>query len=134
MSGTAFLFILAVVLVAVLLFGMVFFIIMLSDLECDYINPIDCCNKLNQFVIPEYALHGFLTVIFLPAGQFIAFLMNLPLVGYHAWKYTQKKHTYDATSIFQQLKYHRQECLVKLGFYLLCFFFYLYRMMVALLD
>ena len=23
-------------------------IIMFSDLECDYINPIDLCNKLNQ--------------------------------------------------------------------------------------
>ena len=27
-------------------------IIMFSDLECDYINPIDLCNKLNQVRIP----------------------------------------------------------------------------------
>jgi hypothetical protein len=26
-------------------------IIMFSDLECDYINPIDLCNKLNQVPI-----------------------------------------------------------------------------------
>jgi hypothetical protein len=33
-------------------------IIMFSDLECDYINPIDLCNKLNQvrlfFSFPEH--------------------------------------------------------------------------------
>ena len=29
-------------------------IIMFSDLECDYINPIDLCNKLNQvFTFPS---------------------------------------------------------------------------------
>lgn len=29
-------------------FHALFQIIMFSDLECDYINPIDLCNKLNQ--------------------------------------------------------------------------------------
>jgi len=29
-------------------------IIMFSDLECDYINPIDLCNKLNQVCIFRY--------------------------------------------------------------------------------
>lgn len=33
---------------------MVFFIIMFSDLECDYINPIDLCNKLNQASTREF--------------------------------------------------------------------------------
>jgi hypothetical protein len=70
-SGWLFLF--SVLFAAGLLFTMVFFvsvvrfhpicgwltilafnkIIMFSDLECDYINPIDLCNKLNQvFQIP----------------------------------------------------------------------------------
>lgn len=30
-------------------------IIMFSDLECDYINPIDLCNKLNA-VSPNFVL------------------------------------------------------------------------------
>jgi hypothetical protein len=42
---------------AVLLFAMVFFIIMFSDLECDYINPIDLCNRLNTFVLPVSVLY-----------------------------------------------------------------------------
>lgn len=76
---------------------------MFSDLECDYINPIDLCNKLNQvcssflynfwyvltfpqFVLPENGAHAFLTVLFLITGQFTAFLLNLPLLAFNANK------------------------------------------------
>lgn len=77
---------------------------MFSDLECDYINPIDLCNKLNQvaksfgllfyeltscnlqFVLPENIAHAFLTIIFLLTGQWVAFLLNLPLMLYNANK------------------------------------------------
>jgi hypothetical protein len=31
-------------------------IIMFSDLECDYINPIDLCNKLNQVRVPHVTI------------------------------------------------------------------------------
>lgn len=76
-------------------------IIMFSDLECDYINPIDLCNKLNQvgimfdvialsksqqFVLPENIAHAFLAALFLLSGQWIAFLLNLPLVAFNANK------------------------------------------------
>src|SRR5712671_1948868 len=38
-------------------------IIMFSDLECDYINPIDLCNKLNQVNLPSFSDTGFLVLI-----------------------------------------------------------------------
>jgi len=78
---------------------------MFSDLECDYINPIDMCNKLNQvcptpssqsprsnlshaqFVIPENAAHGFLSLLFLLSGQWLAFILNAPLVAWNANKW-----------------------------------------------
>ena len=72
------LFLFSVLMAAGLLFTMVFFvrplsssfqslphsifvsfrtqIIMFSDLECDYINPIDLCNKLNQVRPPPAPL------------------------------------------------------------------------------
>jgi len=71
------LFLFAVLYSACLLFGMVFFvccgfsfkfhavlndpfspvqIIMYSDLESDYINPIDFCNKLNQVSFIGYKI------------------------------------------------------------------------------
>ena len=34
---------------------------------------------------------------------------------------------YDATEIFRSLSGHKQETFFKLGFYLLSFFYYLYR-------
>ncbi|KAI7594815.1 hypothetical protein KC343_g17434, partial [Hortaea werneckii] len=60
MSGEAWLFLLAVLLNAVNLFLQVFFTIMYSDLECDYINPIDLCNRLNMYIVPEAGVHAFL--------------------------------------------------------------------------
>jgi hypothetical protein len=77
---------------------------MFSDLECDYINPIDLCNKLNQvrflsffigpridafleFVLPENIAHAFLTTLFLISGQWTAFLLNAPLLAFNVNKY-----------------------------------------------
>lgn len=37
------------------------------------------------------------------------------------------KHMFDATEIFRTLGQHKKECFIKLGFYLLSFFYYLYR-------
>ncbi|KAH8996288.1 cornichon [Lactarius akahatsu] len=134
MGGAGWLFLFAVLMAAGLLFTMVFFIIMFSDLECDYINPIDLCNKLNQFVIPENSVHAFLTILFLVSGQWTAFLLNAPLLAFNVNKIRNKNHMYDATEIFRTLSGHKKESFIKLGFYLLSFFYYLYRMIVALIS
>ena len=141
---------------------------MFSDLECDYINPIDLCNKLNQvsstrtrhtsprvahsldhspqFVLPENIAHALLTILFLISGQWTAFILNAPLLAFNVNKcvsgvsraqsnspptYTARirlgNHMYDATEIFRTLPNHKTEGFIKLGFYLLSFFYYLYR-------
>ncbi|PWN33527.1 putative ERV14 [Meira miltonrushii] len=133
MSGEGWLFLFAVLLSAALLFTMVFYIIMFSDLECDYINPIDLCNKLNQFTLPEMAAHAVLTVFFLLSGQWLAFILNAPLVAFNVNKVMNKNHMLDATEIFRTLSLHKKECFYKLGFYLISFFYYLYRMILALI-
>ncbi|KAJ3407956.1 hypothetical protein HDU80_007264 [Chytriomyces hyalinus] len=96
---------------------------MFSDLECDYINPIDLCSKLNQFVIPENVGHALLAVVFLLNGAWISLLLNLPLLGINVNKIMNNRHTYDATEIFRTLPQHKKECFFKLAFYLLSFFF-----------
>jgi len=80
------LFLLAVLLNAVNLFLQVFFTIMYSDLECDYINPIDLCNRLNMYIIPEAGVHAFLTALFLINGYWLPLILNLPLVAWNAKK------------------------------------------------
>ncbi|KAG9104530.1 hypothetical protein FRC06_001616 [Ceratobasidium sp. 370] len=134
MMGAGWLFLFAVLIAAGLLFTMVFFIIMFSDLECDYINPIDLCNKLNAFVLPEMGTHAFLTLLFLLSFQWIALLLNIPLVAFNVNKVRENNHTYDATEIFRTLSQHKKESFIKLGFYLLSFFYYLYRMILALIS
>jgi len=150
--------------------------------------------------------HAFLTLCFLLSGQWIAFLLNAPLVGYNVNKWVRvqiradrrglhidtfhyrlstqpprlaavaadsgvyliplswlsgtflhttfalrarpipqslvtlapsepwltnrimsKNHMYDATEIFRTLSGHKKESFIKLGFYLVSFFYYLYR-------
>ena len=53
----------------------------------DYINPIDLCNRLNTYMIPEAAVHGFLTIMFLINGYWVALILNLPLAAFNAKKY-----------------------------------------------
>ncbi|KAI7853187.1 cornichon [Circinella umbellata] len=130
MPGEALLFLFSVIMAALLLFLMV---IMFSDLECDYINPIDLCNKLNQFVLPEMGAHAFLFFMFLINGSWFSMILNLPLVAFNIRKVTSNHHMYDATEIFRTLSVHKKECFIKLAFYLCCFFYYLYRMIVALI-
>lgn len=60
---------------------------MYSDLECDYINPIDLCNRLNMYIVPEAGVHAFLTVLFLINGYWVPLILNLPLVAWNAKKY-----------------------------------------------
>ncbi|KAF0400801.1 ER-derived vesicles protein ERV14 [Gigaspora margarita] len=134
MPGEALLFLFGTIMAAALLFMMVFFTIMFSDLECDYINPIDLCNKLNQFVLPEMLAHAFLGFAFFINGSWIAFAINAPLVAFNVQKISNNRHMYDATEIFRTLGQHKKECFIKLGFYLICFFYYLYRMIVALIN
>lgn len=53
----------------------------------DYINPIDLCNRLNAYIVPEAAVHGFLTFLFIINGYWVAIVLNLPLLAFNAKKY-----------------------------------------------
>jgi protein cornichon len=60
---------------------------MFSDLESDFINPIEMCQKLNTFVLPEYLLHAIMTGLFLLNFEIITVFLNIPLIGYHYYMY-----------------------------------------------
>ena len=62
--------------------------VLLTDysVSSDYINPIDLCNRLNTYIVPEAAVHAFLTALFLINGYWIALVLNLPLLAYNAKK------------------------------------------------
>ncbi|KAJ1657180.1 hypothetical protein GGF44_004974 [Coemansia sp. RSA 1694] len=134
MSFTAVAYIIALIMAGVLLFGAVYFVIMLTDLECDYINPIDLANNLNTYVMPEMAAQLALFVVFLLMGEWTTMLLNLPLTAWNVVKVVNNRQFYDATEVFRTLSRHKRENFVKVGFYLLCFFYYLYSMIMTLVN
>ncbi|CAL1526401.1 unnamed protein product [Lymnaea stagnalis] len=137
----AFCYILALILTAVLIFFVIFHIIAFDELKTDYKNPIDQCNSLNPLVIPEYGIHMLFTVLFLFAAQFGTVIFNLPLMVYHIRRYLNRPvmsglGLYDPTSIMNadELGRAQKEGWVKLGFYLISFFYYLYSMIYVLVS
>ena len=98
-----FLFILCLLIVGVLVFVLIYFIITLSDLECDYLNAQECCAKLNfvsskisimnqillvfqkkknflfQWNIPKLWCQLFIVFILLISGHWLMFLIHIPI-------------------------------------------------------
>ncbi|XP_055782365.1 protein cornichon homolog 4-like isoform X1 [Salvelinus fontinalis] len=142
-------FILSLVDCCALIFLAVYFVITLSDLECDYINARACCSKLNRrgvtlinctWVVPELVGQALATVLMLVSLHWFVFLLNLPVAAwnmYRVWKVPMgNMGVFDPTEIHNrgQLKSHMKESMIKLGFHLLCFFIYLYSMILALIN
>ncbi|CCD26747.1 cornichon family protein NDAI_0I01780 [Naumovozyma dairenensis CBS 421] len=130
---SAWLFITAVAANCINLFAQVHFTILYADLEADYINPIELCSKINRLITPEALLHTVLSALFLLHGNWFVFLLNLPLLAYNVQKIYNKTQLLDATEIFRTLGKHKKESFLKLAFHLLMFFYYLYRMIMALI-
>lgn len=93
-----------------------------------------------------------MTVVFLLTLRIFAFLINFPLVMYHAYLYlhdgaeithatnqfgyrfTEKRFQLEPTDVFRQLPYRKRESFIKLGFYLLSFFYYLFSTVSTLVQ
>ncbi|KAB7507901.1 Protein cornichon [Armadillidium nasatum] len=108
-------------------------IIAFDELKTDYKNPIDQCNSLNPLVLPEYGLHLLFNLLFLLSGEWFSLCLNLPLIAYHINRYRTRPvmsgpGLYDPTSIMNHdtLNQCQREGWIKLAFYLLAFFYYLY--------
>lgn len=55
------------------------------------------CNRLNAYIVPEAAVHAFLTFLFVINGYWLTILLNLPLVAYNAKKYVYTPATTHST-------------------------------------
>uniref|UniRef100_A0A0P5VVU2 Er-derived vesicles protein erv14 n=3 Tax=Daphnia magna TaxID=35525 RepID=A0A0P5VVU2_9CRUS len=137
----AFSYICALVLDAFLIFFSIFHIIAFDELKTDYKNPIDQCSSLNPLVLPEYFIHIFFNLMFLFAGEWFTLMFNIPLIAYHIHRYLNRPvmtgaGLYDPTNIMNQdvLSKCQREGWIKLAFYLLSFFFYLYGMIRSLIS
>uniref|UniRef100_A0A8C5L408 Protein cornichon homolog 4 n=1 Tax=Jaculus jaculus TaxID=51337 RepID=A0A8C5L408_JACJA len=115
-----------------LIFLSAYFIIALSDLECDHINAKSCCSKLNN--------HTIVTVLMLISLYWFIFLLNLPVATWNIYRFIMvlsgNMGEFDPTEVHNggQLKSHMKEAMIKLGFSLLCFFMYICSMILALIN
>ncbi|CCH58772.1 hypothetical protein TBLA_0A09890 [Henningerozyma blattae CBS 6284] len=130
----AILFVFGMLVNCIDLFGQVHFTILYADLESDYINPIELCSKVNKLILPEACVQAFLTLLFLFTGHWIVFLVNLPIFAYNIKKISSRNYLLDATEIFRTLNKHKRESFLKLAFYAFMFFFYLWGMIMALIN
>uniref|UniRef100_A0A3B3WC40 Cornichon family AMPA receptor auxiliary protein 2 n=1 Tax=Poecilia mexicana TaxID=48701 RepID=A0A3B3WC40_9TELE len=85
-------------------------------------------------VVPEYSIHGLFCLMFMCAGEWVTLGLNIPLLFYHLWRFFHRpadgsEVMYDPVSVMNAdiLNYCQKESWCKLGFYLLSFFYYLYR-------
>ncbi|XP_050537977.1 protein cornichon homolog 4 [Daktulosphaira vitifoliae] len=123
-----------------LLFLMVYSIITLSDLECDYLNAQECCSRLNFWVIPKIVAEVLLVLGFLSDFNWWLVLVNLPPVGWliHEYITVPRGNTglFDPTEIHHrgQMRTHMRNFVIFTGWYLITFFFYLYFMILTVLK
>ncbi|XP_060516672.1 protein cornichon isoform X2 [Cylas formicarius] len=134
-------YIIALIVDAFLIFFSLFHVIAFDELKTDYKNPIDQCNSLNPLVLPEYILHIIFNVLFAIAGEWLSLCVNIPLIAYHINRYRTRPvmsgyGIYDPTSIMNAdvLTRCQREGWIKLAFYLLSFFYYLYGMIYSLIS
>ncbi|XP_074596012.1 cornichon-like protein [Brevipalpus obovatus] len=124
-----------------LLFLAVYFLITISDLDCDYINSRMCCSKLNPWVLPEIVCHSLLLVLLLLTGHWFFFLVNAPIVAWIIYRYytvpVGSMGMFDPADILYKtnnLKTFTIRYMARLLFHLIHFFAYLYCLIIALLT
>ncbi|XP_058802079.1 protein cornichon [Phymastichus coffea] len=134
-------YIVGLILDAFLIFFAIFHVIAFDELKTEFKDPIDQCNSLNSLVLPEYVIHIFINFLFLISGQWFSLILNMPLIAYHINRYRTRPvmsgpGLYDPTSIMNMndLNKCQREGWIKLTFYLLCFFYYLYGMISSLIQ
>lgn len=105
-----------------------YFIIAFTDLESDYINPMELCETMEKFYPIEVVVQAAVTIWLLLIGEFKSLILTVPCTAFNAWRYTQTQFQFDATLIFRKVRGYRIESFVKLIYYFGLFCYFLYAM------
>lgn len=123
-----------------ILFILIYFVITLTDLECDYLNAQECCDKLNFWTRPKFILQALTAVILLYHCRVFLFLCNLPMFVWLTFRYftvpSGNLGMYDPVEIHngRHLRAHMRDVLVKLVYYFLLFFMYLFGFILSIVE
>uniref|UniRef100_A0A8D8YF25 Protein cornichon homolog 4 n=1 Tax=Cacopsylla melanoneura TaxID=428564 RepID=A0A8D8YF25_9HEMI len=122
-----------------ILFLLIYFIITLSDVECDHLNARDCYQRLNIYIPVKMGGQVGISLLLLLSGHYWLFLMNVPMSAWNIHEYysvpSGNMGVFDPTELYKRdsIKNHMRNCLIGMGFYLIIFFVYLYSMILSLL-
>ncbi|XP_058748592.1 protein cornichon homolog 1-like [Vicia villosa] len=105
-------------------------VLMLSDLEADYINPYDASSRINYYVLPEFIAQGLFCALFLFTGHWFMFLLMLPLASYHGMLYVRRQHLLDVTEVFRVLNAEKKFRIAKIAFYLTMVIITIFRLVL----
>ncbi|KAG2405678.1 Protein cornichon-like protein [Vigna angularis] len=83
-----------------------FMVLMLTDLEADFINPYDASSRINYFIVPEFIGQGLL--------------------------YMKQQHLIDVTEVFRALNSEKKFRLAKLAYYLTIIIITVFRLVLML--
>ncbi|KAI6696717.1 hypothetical protein NL676_016836 [Syzygium grande] len=100
------------------LFASTFYqILILSDLEADYINMYEAASRINGLILPDFILQGVLSALLLMTGHWFMFLVSVPVTCYHVMLYIKRRHLIDVTEVFRVLGTEKKYRMVKLVYY-----------------
>ncbi|XP_038883915.1 protein cornichon homolog 1 isoform X1 [Benincasa hispida] len=106
-------------------------LLVLTDLEADYLNIYDSSSRINKLVIPEFLVQGVFCSLFLFTGHWFMFLITVPVSCYHINLFLKREHLIDVTEVFRALKREKYFRLAKLIFYLLLFLIVIFRIIMV---
>ncbi|KAK7256630.1 hypothetical protein RIF29_30084 [Crotalaria pallida] len=96
-------------------------LILLVDLEFDYINPYDSTSRINQVILAEFIIQGIFCFTNLLAGHWFIFLVAIPCLYYNVRLYIKREHLADVTEIYNNLNWEKKKRLFKVAHLVLLF-------------
>lgn len=135
-----YLFFLSLVIFGSILLLLIYYVLTLADLECDFLNAQECCARLNFWVIPKFGIHAILFVLLLLGGHWWLVIFNAPMVFWLGYELNKQPRdslgVYDPVDIHSRglLKVHLRNCMIYLGYYFVMFFIMLYYLISSLLE
>ncbi|KAK4766945.1 hypothetical protein SAY86_014696 [Trapa natans] len=125
----------AFLIMNIVLFASTFYqVLILSDLEADYINMYEAASLINRWIIPDFVMQGVLSLLLLVSGHWFMFLISVPITCYHAMLYVKKQHLIDVTEIFRVISAEKKYRLVKLGLLSILFLFVVFRLVFSIFE
>lgn len=105
-------------------------VLILSDLESDFVNPYDASSRINYFILPEFIGQGLFCALCLFTGHWIMFLLTVPVTCYHVMLYMKRQHLIDVTEVFRALNAEKKFRIAKLAYYLTIIIITVFRLVL----